>query len=417
MPSGRSSKSKLPDIGMFMSELNESFSIIMDLEQLKDNFSGKLREFLGTKEVYIFLLNPDLNRFLPVEKMLRQNKDSNAHVFFASDKIIFWLSVNKTFFYIDEQQQVFNFLSKREQGVLNQLNISLVYPFIVMNQVRGMVCIGRRAKIGYENTELQQLKIFFDQAGFAFENAFLYQLQKDRTRKMYRADRLATLGELAAGAAHEIRNPLTSIRSSIQYLKRKLKDHSDIEMADDLISEVDRINEIIEGMLSFAKPQEPKKEAINLRSLLAQTVQLVLNTANKKGVSIEMNYNCKNEEITADSIQLKQVFLNIIMNAIQAIDTGVGLVSISVNETQTSGNYIGSGQNYIIEISDNGKGIAQEYIDKIFDPFFTTKSDGTGLGLSISYGIINRHGGDIEFFSEPGNGAKVKIKIPLNFST
>jgi nitrogen-specific signal transduction histidine kinase len=105
---------------------------------------------------------------------------------------------------------------------------------------------------------------------------------------MYRADRLAILGELATGAAHEIRNPLTSIRSSIQFLKKKLKLRSDIEIADDLISEVDRINEIIEGLLSFAKPQEPRKENANLKVLLNQSVQLVSNMALKNGVTVSL---------------------------------------------------------------------------------------------------------------------------------
>lgn len=409
----RTSRIRPPDITRYLSEINESFSIIKDLEQLKDNFSAKLRELLGIQEIFIFLFNPDLNRFLPVENIGQAGHTDDNNVFFTSDKLIFWLSVNKTFLNIDEQPQVFKFLGSREQEYLSHMNISLVYPFIVMNQVRGMVCIGRRPHKVYDNPELQQLKIFFDQAGFAFENAFLYHLQKERTRKMYRADRLATLGELAAGAAHEIRNPLTSIRSSIQYLKRKLKDTSDAEMADDLISEVDRINDIIEGMLSFAKPQEPKKEPVNLKSLINQTVQLVLNTASKKGVSIKTNYNCKEEEIIADQAQLKQVLLNIIINAIQSIDGNDGLVFITTTEIRAAKSYKRNEPSYIIEVTDNGKGIDQENMDKIFDPFFTTKENGTGLGLSICYGIINRHGGDIELSSEPGKGTKVKIKLPM----
>jgi signal transduction histidine kinase len=414
MFSERIPKTRLHDIGRFLSELNESFSIIMDLEQLKDNFSAKLKELLNTREIYIFLLNPDFNRFLLVESITQSPHDDIAS-FMASDKLIFWLSVNKTFLHIKEQPQVFAFLGEREQQLLTRMNVSLVYPFIVMNQVRGLVCIGQRANGNYDKTELQQLKVFFDQAGFAFENASLYQLQKDRTRKMYRADRLATLGELAAGAAHEIRNPLTSIRSSIQYLKRKLNDQSDVEMANDLISEVDRINDIIEGMLSFAKPQAPKKENINLKTLLLQTIQLVSNIAIKKGVDISMNYCCKNEDIVADSAQLKQVFLNVLMNAIQASDTDKGIIGISVNDNSALKTYLDKSIHYIIEITDNGKGIEPEYMDKIFDPFFTTKAEGTGLGLSISYGIINRHGGDIELFSGVDKGTSVKIKIPEKF--
>ena len=241
--------------------------------------------------------------------------------FNTSDKLVFWLSVNKTFLNISQNPQVVSFFTGREQELLAQKKYSLIYPFIVMNQVRGIVCIGSKENNEpFDNKELQYLKIFLDQAGFAFENALLYQSQKERTRKMYRADRLATLGELSAGAAHEIRNPLTSIRSSIQYLKRKLNDSTDIEMANDLISEVDRINEIIEGMLSFAKPQPLKKENTLLKTILIQTAQLVSNTARKKEIEISLNYNAESEDIFADPSQLKQLFLNIIMNAIQAIE-------------------------------------------------------------------------------------------------
>jgi signal transduction histidine kinase len=395
----------------FLSEMNESFSIITDLEQLKDNFSSRIKELLKTDHIYILMLNPDLNRYLTVENITSNSRYDELLYFNTSDKLVFWLSVNKTFLNINQDPQVFAFFTRREQELLKLRKISLIYPFIVMNQVRGMVCIGSKENnVPFDINELQYLKIFLDQAGFAFENALLYQAQKERTRKMYRADRLATLGELSAGAAHEIRNPLTSIRSSIQFLKRKLNDPTDIEMANDLISEVDRINEIIEGMLSFAKPQPLKKENTQLKTILLQTVQLVSNTARKKEIDICLNYQAGREDIFADPSQLKQLFLNIIMNAIQAIESVPGKIEINVIFSEGKNKYIPV---YLIEFIDNGEGISNENIDKIFDPFYTTKNEGTGLGLSISYGIINQHDGDIEFFSEPGKGTKVKIRIPL----
>jgi len=391
--------------------MNESFSIITDLEQLKDNFLARLKELLKTDHIFILMLNPDLNRYLMVENIISNSHPKDILYFNTSDKLVFWLSVNKTFLEVNQNAQVFDFFTKREQELLKQRNISLIYPFIVMNQVRGMVCIcNKENNVPFDNNELQYLKIFLDQAGFAFENALLYQVQKERTRKMYRADRLATLGELSAGAAHEIRNPLTSIRSSIQFLRRKYNDSTDIEMANDLISEVDRINEIIEGMLSFAKPQPLKKENTQLKTILLQTIQLVSNTARKEGIEICLNYQTEREDIFADPSQLKQVFLNIIMNSIQAIESERG--KIDINIIFSDGHYRYTPE-YLIEVIDNGKGIPNENLDKIFDPFFTTKNEGTGLGLSISYGIINQHGGDIEFFSNPGKGTKAKIRIPV----
>jgi signal transduction histidine kinase len=405
-------KTSLPDINRFLSELNESFSIITDLEQLKDNFSARLKELFGTDNILIFLLHPDLNRFLPVNTLTENSRNSAVPYILPTDRMIFWLSVNKTFLDLQNNREVYLFLSDRERELLAGFNTGLIYPFIVMNQVKGLVFIGSDMPHPMLAKSLHQMKVLMDQAGFAFENAYHYTLQKERTRKMYRADRLATLGELAAGAAHEIRNPLTSIRSSIQYLKRKLEQPADLEMADDLIDEVDRINDIIEGMLSFAKPVEPRKEAVNFRSLLTQVLQLVSNMTRKKDISIEMVFNPLTEQIVADPDQLKQVFINVIINSVQSIEHQNGLIRIEVNESYGQASYNGSLRNYIIEISDNGKGIGPENIERIFDPFFTTKSEGTGLGLSISYGIISRHGGDIELSSELQKGTKVKIKLP-----
>ncbi len=399
------------DLSRFLSEMNASFSIITDLEQLKDNFSARLKELLKTEHIYVLMLNPNLNRYLPIENITSGTPNEQRMYFNTSDKLIFWLSVNKTFLNLSHHPQVFSFFTKREQELLEHHDVSLIYPFIVMNQVRGMLFIGNKENnVPFDTNELQHLKLFLDQAGFAFENALLYQLQKERTRRMYRADRLATLGELAAGAAHEIRNPLTSIRSSIQFLKKKLNDPADVEMANDLISEVDRINQVIEGMLSFSKPKPLKKENTNLKAILVQTLQLVSNIARTNKIDIDLNYQTFKEEIFADPSQLKQLFLNIIMNAIQAIENPTGNIDITVNSPEGRNQHT---PEFFIEISDNGKGIPNEDLDKIFDPFFTTKNEGTGLGLSISYGIINQHGGDIEFLSETGKGTNVKIKIPV----
>jgi signal transduction histidine kinase len=285
-----------------------------------------------------------------------------------------------------------------------------------MNQVKGLVLLGEKLSgQKYINSDIELLKTFLDPAAFAFENAFLYQQQKERTRKMYRADRLATLGELAAGTAHEIRNPLTTIRSTIQYLGKRLEDPKDKIMAHDLISEVDRINEIIQRMLSFARPEKPSMEKSKLKEIIHQTITLVQTTAKKKNISIELEYDTEEELIVADTGQLRQVMLNVIMNAVQAIEKQNGEIHITVNMAPGSTNhYIADKQYFIIRVRDNGKGIPKKDIDKIFDPFFTTKPDGTGLGLSITYGIIQKHGGEIEITSEENKGTTVTIKLPAN---
>src|ERR1035437_188162 len=149
------------DFNRFLSEMNESFSIITDLEQLKDNFSARLKELLKTDHIYILMLNPDLNRYLSVENITTNSKSDDILYFNTSDKLIFWLSVNKTFLDVNQNPQVFAFFTKREQDLLKKRSISLIYPFIVMNQVRGMVCIGgKEDDVPFDNNELHYLKIF-----------------------------------------------------------------------------------------------------------------------------------------------------------------------------------------------------------------------------------------------------------------
>ncbi len=397
------------DFRMIFSEFYKSISLISDLGQLKTNFSAHIREMYPADKVLVYHLDPDLNRFMVIGESKEDTQDYKS--FMPDDKLVFWLGVNKKWLNINREPKVMEFLSNKEQRILKAMNARLIYPFVLMNQVKGFGVICKKEEFSVNEDQLRLLTLMFDQASFAFENAMLYHSQKEKTKKLYRADRLATLGELAAGAAHEIRNPLTSIRSTIQYLENRIPDEEDKDLASDLIGEVDRINEIIQGMLSFAKVDQLTMREIKLQQLIEDVIKLVKTTASKKNIELQFDYLSKDELIKADSGQIKQVVLNIMLNAIQSIDEGQGRVLIEVDSSEVE---LGkrNGKVYFIKISDNGKGISHDDLVKIFDPFYTTKQEGTGLGLSISYGIITKHGGDIEIESEIGEGTCVKIKLP-----
>lgn len=225
---------------------------------------------------------------------------------------------------------------------------------------------------------------------------------------MYRADKLAVIGQLAAGAAHEIRNPLTSIRSIIQYVEPEVKNPEKRKMISNAITEVDRINEIIKGLLSFSRLSDANMEPFDLKELLHQTISLISSTTFARNITTAISFQTRQSIITADAGQLKQVFLNIVLNAVEAI-CEEGSISISVKEFREEGR----ADFFIISIKDTGTGITQENIDKVFDPFYTTKAEGTGLGLSISYGIVHKHQGELEIQSQPGKGTEVIIKLPV----
>ena len=407
------------DFREVFSEFSRSLTLIVDLEQLKDNVIAKIREIIHVDTIVIYLLNPDLNRFEIAEVRGFSDTDGSRFFLYPDDSLIRWCAVNETYLILSRNPEIVSFFSESEQGILSKVGVDLIFPLLVMNRITGLVCLGPKPRgKPFNNDEIELLNTLLKQAAFAFENAYLYQQQKTRLKKMYRADRLATLGQLAAGAAHEIRNPLTSIRSTIQYLTKDQQDDTKRTLVSELIGEVDRINDIIEGLLSFSRPGTPQTEQVDLEQLLEQTLNLVSTAAKKKNIEITFTFNASEKTLKADPSQLKQVFLNIMMNAVQAMEQG-GTFHISVDLKKTEGSQLKSGDSFYMVFKDSGEGIPPEFIEHIFDPFFTTKKDGTGLGLSISYGIIQQHGGDIEIESSTkkerpeDHGTTVTVLLPI----
>lgn len=284
-----------------------------------------------------------------------------------------------------------------------------------MNHISGMLILGPKSNgKKFTEKELDILSLLLGQAAFAIEHASLYEMQSDRLKRMYRTDRLAILGELAAGAAHEIRNPLTSIHSTIQYLSRDFDENTEKrQMMDELLSETERINKIVQGLLSFARPSKLNTTEVELQSLINEVLILIKRTLNKQQIDVQFEYFAHETTIMADYEQLKQVCLNIILNAIEAMKDNEASKPRTLIISIEKGNAIDTRTHYLLlSFEDNGNGIEEKDIENVFNPFFTTKEEGTGLGLAICYGIINRHQGEIEVRSTPGRGTCFTLKLP-----
>jgi len=228
---------------------------------------------------------------------------------------------------------------------------------------------------------------------------------------MRRADRLSLLGTLTAGLAHEIRNPLVSIKTYFQLLPERYDDHDFRDRFQKVASkEVDRISRLVEELLEFARPSNPKFRSINVHALLDEVLTLVDATAGERKIEIERDYGADlPEEIVCDPEQIKQVLLNIAQNAFDAVN-GDGRVIFRTRSSRSSDE---KGL-FIIEIEDNGVGIPEEQQRQLFTPFFTTKSSGTGLGLAISRQIVEDHLGTITLESHPKAGATFCLHLPRN---
>lgn len=399
-----------PNLEQLLSEFNRSLTLIVDKSLLIGNIVAKVKQICPVESVYIFLLDENTGKF----KL--QNEAKNKPVTLTNrSRMISWLSVNEKHLIISRHPDIVSYFPPEEQEIIRQLGAELIFPLKIMNQINGTIFLGKKTDgAPFTEQELNLLSILINQATFAIEHASLYEQQTERLKKMYRTDRLATLGELAAGAAHEIRNPLTAIRSTIQYLSKDFSaDPVKSEMVTELISEVERINKIVQGLLSFARPSDLNTSDINIEQLINQTLLLVTNTLRKQNVEVEFEYFTDNTTIQGDAEQLKQVFLNIILNAVEAMGKNPPERSRTLIISIEKGTPINTHSRYlIISFEDSGKGIEQKNIENVFNPFFTTKEEGTGLGLAICYGIINRHEGEIEVKSVPDKGTCINIKLP-----
>ena len=230
---------------------------------------------------------------------------------------------------------------------------------------------------------------------------------RDLQEKVRRSERLASLGRLAAGVAHEIRNPLSSIRGFAQFFMQRFKgQENEQEYASIMVKEVDRLNRVITELLDFAKPKEPHQEPHSLENIFDHSLKLLAPEFAKKRVEVEKVYGPELPVMRVDRDRLSQAFLNLLLNSLESIEGG-GKIRIEVKKS-------GSQSSIEIGISDTGKGIPQEDLGKIFDPFFSTKRKGTGLGLAIVHQIVESHGGDIAVESREGEGTTFRITLPIN---
>ncbi len=224
--------------------------------------------------------------------------------------------------------------------------------------------------------------------------------------ELVKAEKLAAVGELAAGVAHEINNPMAIIRGNAEILLMDLQEgHPNREEAEIISHQVSRVEGVVGNLLSFARHQRKTVMAVSINQILEEILQQVKHHVPLGGITVVREFTGGDNKIEGDENQLRQVFTNLIVNAVQAMEGG-GMLTVRTVLTMAAGTCR-------VEIGDSGDGIHPEQIKDIFTPFFTTKRSGTGLGLSVSYGIVRNHGGGITVRSEPGAGSLFTVTLPV----
>lgn len=291
------------------------------------------------------------------------------------------------------------------------LGPSLVVP-VPRGQGTYLILAARQeGEPAFRESEEELLALLARQAAVALENARLYGALRDHVREIERSqqrliqsEKLAAIGRLTASIAHEVNNPLQSLRNCLDLAARNDMDESRRQEYLRLAQkELDRLSWIMRQMLDFYRPEAAARQWVDLNELLREVVMLISGQCESRGVRVNLDLDQNLPRVRAVGFQLQQVALNLVLNALEAMPRG-GRLSIRTQARQDK---------VVVTFRDTGVGIPREELPRIFEPFYTSKARGTGLGLAVSYGIISAHGGVIEVESDVGVGSTFRIKLPV----
>ncbi len=296
------------------------------------------------------------------------------------------------------------------------LLLGLFLTRFVTDPIQDLIATMERAERGLEARVQVRSADDIGRLGEAF-NSLLSKLERARRRveryhyeQMKRADRLASIGEMAAGIAHEIKNPLAGIAGVIQVLKKDIAAGDPKRgILDEVLSQVERMDKAVRNLLSFARPPEPKMTLVDINELIGKLIDFLSPQFAKHGITVERKLTVGLPWLVLDPDLMQQALLNISLNAIKAMPEG-GKFSVETRAEEREGDIPGAIK---IVFTDSGDGITPENLGRIFIPFFTTRHQGTGLGLSITQRIVEQHKGELGVESAPGRGATFTITLPL----
>jgi signal transduction histidine kinase len=292
-------------------------------------------------------------------------------------------------------------------GPLISAAMGFVFILGLTRPVRVLVESTRKLKGGDLDHRVARMEDEFGELADSF-NEMAASLKVQMT-KMQRAEQMAVVGQLAAGLAHEVKNPMAGIKVAMNVLaEEKYIQPEDRTVLQKVVGEITRLEGLMKDFLNFAKPQKPRFESVNINQVLNTTLTFYLKAHSIGGKNERIRIEKDFREVPAalaDTSQLQQVFLNLFLNAIEAMPEGGTLGVRTCPEEEN--------RSIRIEVSDTGKGIREDLLDRVFQPFFTTKPKGTGLGLAISRQLIEQHEGTIEVSANPGGGTRFTIRIPV----
>ena len=402
---------KRDDLFKVLKHFSMALASIPDLKSLAKTILETVIQTAGVGKASLFLINEEKGGYDLVETMHMKFRSSPSLLLAKEDPLLQCLLQKGEILLRDELSK--NPSSSKWNDVIERMSLleaAVSIPLHSNGKLIGMLNLGSRPF--HENDSPEEegwLSAFANLSAIALENRRLMEDLKKSKSHIQRADRLASLGTLTAALAHELRNPLVAIKTFTQLLPERFEDQEFRNYFLQIVSgEVDRISTLVSELLEFARPSDPRVEAEDINSILDSIILLVSTGSKKKHIDIVRDFSANLPPVFIDREQIKQVFLNLLINAIEATDENGKITVITRPYIKPNG------APYIqIEFTDTGCGIPTDSLESIFHPFFTTKHKGSGLGLSISNQIVQEHKGSIEVESRLNKGSTFYVNLPL----
>ncbi len=393
-------------------EISRNFNTLLDYQQLLDTFIFTSLAQVGSMKAAFYLSSHDKDNDFILTKFKGSGKFPSQRLSFQSgSKMLFNLTkINRP----SKIEDIINSTAnKNEKEILSFFHNGLVVPLLFQSELSGLFIISDKlSSREFSDDDIEFLSILGNQISVAIENTWLFEAEtlaskqlRETQQQLVHSERLAALGEMSAKVAHEINNPLGIIKNYILLTNKLISENNDaVEYLDIVNDEIDRIAKIVSELLDFHRPRGFELQQIDVSKLASSVLSLMSRQFEKNQVLIESSFDPKAPEIEVSPESIKQVFLNLIINAYDAMPHG-GKLQVTIKTLKND---------ISIKFSDTGPGIPPEMIPRIFEPFFTTKdpAKGTGLGLSVCYGIIKKHNGSITFYNQEIGGC-FEIKLPL----
>ena len=381
---------------------------------LRQLIMSRLQELCGCDGAVFCDRAETQDEFAATQASGRATKLPRPPTFAGRGPLVRWLRANEEPLLIPDHRNVLDYLPSAEREVLLTANVRVCLPLVSANRVVAIALLSAfDTPSPAPAWEPDFLNTCGQQAAVACERVRREQEERSQLEAASRAQQLAVAGQLAAAMAHEVRNPLTAIRSSVQYvMESEAQWPGKVDLLRQVLDEVDRINRTISAVLGLSRTSEVAFTTVDLLNSVEQTLGLFTPYFSHRRLVVDRRMGSEPVTISGESGEIRQVLLNVLLNACQATPDG-GRITIGVERTGQAEGIGSDGRRVVVSITDSGPGMTEAQLARVFEPFFTTKETGTGLGLPICRQIMTRHGGDIRLDSALGRGTTAFLSWPL----